>query len=157
MTNEEISVGVKILLERSKTNPDEMREEYGQWASLREAVFNYMERGERSAWIRGLTDHEIALLFDMFSALCRSMFDAWVMKNVLGAGEEEEDAKVAMQRKMVHTQALNNIAIKNPSTFSMHHNTLQNATPPGSWQTVTTDNTYGTSLVSRLKQELGIK
>ena len=73
--SEEISVGVKILLERGKTSPDETQEEYGKWAGIRDAVFNYKERNERSAWLRGLTEHEINLLFDMFGANAREQFD----------------------------------------------------------------------------------
>lgn len=87
---EELSVGVKILLERGKTNPDELKEEYGQWGQLREAVFAYKERKDRGPWLRGLTEQEIDALYEMFNSLYRSVFDAWVMKTVLGADEEEE-------------------------------------------------------------------
>jgi hypothetical protein len=90
--SEEISVGVKILLERGKTSPDETREEYGKWAGIRDAVFNYKERNERSAWLRGLTEHEINLLFDMFGANAREQFDEWVMKTILSTGEDEQTA-----------------------------------------------------------------
>lgn len=87
--SEELSVGVKILLERSKTNPDELKEEYGQWGQLREAVFAYKERKDRGPWLRGLTEQEIDALYEMFNSLYRGVFDAWVMKTVLG-GEEEK-------------------------------------------------------------------
>ena len=87
--SEEISAGVKILLERGRANPDETREEYGKWAAIRDAVFNYKERNDRNAWLRGLTEHEIDLLFDMFSANSRVMFDEWVMKTILSTGEDE--------------------------------------------------------------------
>jgi hypothetical protein len=148
--NEDISAGVKILLERGKTNPDEMKEEFGQWANLRDAVFEYKESKRRSAWLRGLTEHEIDLLFDMFNTVYRSIFDAWVMKTVLGA--EEED--VIAQRVGAYQMAQGK-RISNPHM-------LQNSIPPGSWQNVATQTSNTSvvsqqSLVARLKQELGIK
>jgi hypothetical protein len=148
--NEDISAGVKILLERGKTNPDEMKEEFGQWANLRDAVFEYKESKRRSAWLRGLTEHEIDLLFDMFNTVYRSTFDAWVMKTVLGA--EEED--VIAQRVGAYQMAQGK-RISNPHM-------IQNSIPPGSWQNVATQTSNTSvisqqSLVARLKQELGIK
>lgn len=86
--SDEISAGVKILLERAKTNPQEIIEEYGRWGQLRDAVFNYKERNERSAWLRGLTEQEIDLLHETFNGLYREVFDTWVMKSVLGTDEE---------------------------------------------------------------------
>lgn len=148
--SEDISAGVKILLERGKTNPDEIKEEFGQWSNLRDAVFEYKETNRRSSWLRGLTEREIDLLFDMFNEIYRGAFDAWVMKTVLGAGDD--DAEV--QRKLAHSMAIRNLPIKNPQM-------LQNSIPPGSWQTVgaLTSNTTTTSpsIIARLKQELGIK
>lgn len=87
--SEELSAGVKILLERAKNNPQEIIEEYGRWGQLRDAVFNYKERNERSAWLRGLTEHEIDLMHEVFNGLYREVFDTWVMKTVLGTGENE--------------------------------------------------------------------
>ena len=142
--NEDISAGVKILLERGKTNPDEMKEEFGQWANLRDAVFEYKESKRRSAWLRGLTEHEIDLLFDMFNTVYRSIFDAWVMKTVLGA--EEED--VIAQRVGAYQMAQGK-RISNPQM-------LQNAIQPGSWQNVATQ-TSNTSITASLKNALGIK
>jgi hypothetical protein len=88
--SEEMSIGVKILLERAKSNPDEMSDEYGKWHQLRDAVFAYKERGERRAWIRGLRPDEIDLLYEAFCTGSRQIFDDYVLKNVLGAEEEEE-------------------------------------------------------------------
>jgi hypothetical protein len=143
--NEEISAGVKILLERGKTNPDEMKEEFGQWANLRDAVFEYKESKRRSAWLRGLTEHEIDLLFDMFNTVYRSIFDAWVMKTVLGA--EEED--VIAQRVGAYQMAQGK-RISNP------HMLQNQPVQPGSWQNVATQ-TSNTSITASLKNALGIK
>ncbi len=139
--SEEIGAGVKILLERGKSNPDEVMQDYGMWGPLVEAVFTYVETNQRSSRIRGLTDHEIKLLFEMFNEIYRGMFDAWVMKHVLGAEEE----------KPLDMYGL-----------SQGKRRLQGTIPPGTWQNVATQisNTSVVSqqsLVARLKQELGIK
>lgn len=143
-----VSQGVRILVERCETNPDEMMEEYGKWSQLRNAVFDYMEnRGnpDRHAWLRGLRDDEIKLLYDAFGANYRRVFDDYVMKNVL---VEEEDDTLAAHR-MMHSTAANKLLINNPQM-------LQNSIHPGSWQNVAAQ-TSNESMISRLKKELGIK
>lgn len=132
-----VSQGVRILVERCETNPDEMMEEYGKWSQLRNAVFDYMEnRGnpDRHAWLRGLREDEIKLLYDAFGTNYRRVFDEYVMKNVLGDEEDEKEKQWA--------------AIKNPGMFQPVH--------PGSWQNVAA-RTSDTSIISRLRKELGIK
>lgn len=143
-----VSQGVRILVERCETNPDEMMEEYGKWSQLRNAVFDYMEnRGnpDRHAWLRGLREDEIKLLYDAFGANYRRVFDEYVMKNVL---VEEEDDTLAAHR-MMHSVAANKLLINNPQM-------LQNSIHPGSWQNVAAQ-TSDTSIISRLRKELGIK
>jgi len=88
--NEEMSIGVKILLERAKSNPEEMMDDYGKWGQLREAVYDYKENGVRRPWIRGLRPDEIDLLYEAFSSHARKIFDDYVMSNVLGVDEEEK-------------------------------------------------------------------
>jgi hypothetical protein len=147
--SEEISAGVRILLERAKSNPEELMEAYGKWQHLREAVFEYKEKGIRQAWLRGMREEEIDLLYEAFCTGSRQIFDNYVMKQVLDSDEEKEEkfppAYIMAQGKRVQ-QA------------QMAQNTIQ----PGSWQTVAsqTSNTSVVaqqSLVARLKQELGIK
>ena len=146
--SEEMSIGVKILLERVKSNPEEVTQEYGKWHQLRDAVFAYKEDGQRRAWLRGLREEEIDLLYEAFCTGARQIFDDYVLKNILGADEEKEeklDAYKISQGKR----------IKNPQM-------LQNSIPPGSWQNVATQTSNTSvisqqSLVARLKQELGIK
>lgn len=137
-----VSQGVRIIVERCETNPDEMMEEYGKWSNLRNALFDYMENRnpDRQAWLRGLRKDEIKAMYEAFGSLYRKTFDEYVMKNVLGDEEEEKDKQWT--------------AIKNPGMFQPVH--------PGSWQNVATQisNTSVVSqqsLVARLKQELGIK
>jgi hypothetical protein len=154
--SEEISAGVRILLERAKSNPEEMIEDYGKWGQLRDAVFEYVERGERRAWIRGLRQDEINLLYEMFSNGSRQVFDNYVMKSVLGTDGEEEGPK---ERFRLSSQG--NLGI----------GTIQ----PGSWQNVvsqtsnksitlqgnttvqgTFDAEPSPSFVQKIKSELGL-
>lgn len=146
--SEDIGAGVKILLERGKTDPDEIIEDFGKWSNLRDAVFDYKERNIRGAWLRGLTEQEIDALHKMFTDAFRGTFDAWVMKTVLNT--EEEDSVMA-QHKFIHQAAQKNLALNNPGMFQVAQ--------PGAIQPYPTiSNTTTTpSIVSRLKKELGIK
>ena len=146
--SEELSVGVRILLERSKTNPDELKEEYGQWGQLREAVFTYKEGNVRGPWLRGLTEQEIDALYEMFNSLYRSVFDAWVMKTVLG-GEEEE-----------LTASQSGLRFKATERYSHGWNDprlYQNAIQPTPVQQPYQSSTTSPGLLARGKKALGIK
>lgn len=139
----EISAGVKIILERCKTNPEEMIDDYGKWGQLRDAVYDYVERGERRAWVRGLRPDEIDLLYKAFSAHARQIFDDYVMKQVLEGDEEKQplDAYRLSQGKRVIG--------KGGTSWN------------DSWEAVKvqTSNTSiaNQSLIAKLRQELGIK
>lgn len=148
--SEDIGAGVKILLERGKTDPDEIIEDFGKWSNLRDAVFDYKERNIRGTWLRGLTEQEIDALYKMFTDAFRGTFDAWVMKTVLNT--EEEDSVMA-QHKFIHQAAQKNLALNQPGMF-------QNVIQPGTlhpYSTTTSNTTTTPSIVSRLKKELGIK
>lgn len=158
--SEEISAGVKILLERAKTNPQEIIEEYGRWGQLRDAVFNYKERNERSAWLRGLTEHEIDLMHEVFNGLYREVFDTWVMKSVLGTGEEEgRDAGAQAYQLSRGKRAAQAQGWTDPrGVFNPYQNSIiAQGTPVGLSSTSSTTTTANTSILSKLKQELGIK
>ena len=157
--SEEIGAGVKILLERGKSNPDEVIQDFSMWGPLVEAVFAHAETGQRSSRIRGLAEHEIKLLFEMFNEIYRGVFDTWVMTHVLGAEKEEKqplDAYKISQGKQ-RLQGTN---------YNPYQNTIQPVNPDGSWQTVTlAGNTVvqGTfdaepspSFVQKIKRELGL-
>ena len=147
--NEEMSIGVKILLERAKSNPEELTEEYGKWHQLRDAVFAYKEDGHRRAWLRGLREEEIELLYEMFSSNARQIFDDYVLRNVLGAEEEKEEKldayKISQGKRAIQ-----------PPVKVHSYNPHQNVIQPGSWQTVATQ-TSNTSITASLKNALGIK
>jgi hypothetical protein len=148
----EISQGVKIILERCKTNPEEMMDDYGKWGRLRDAVYDCKEKGVRQAWLRGLRQDEIDLLYEAFCTGARQIFDDYVLKRVLESDEEETLKYKTAGRysplwddpRMLAQNAIQPIAV-----------------PPGSWQNVasqTSSTSIATqSLVARLKQELGIK
>jgi hypothetical protein len=145
--SEEISVGVRIIVERCKTNPDEMTEEYGKWGQLRNAVFDTVENKLRgSAWLRGLTDEEITMLYEAFSSLHRKVFDDYVMKQVLGTDEEKEE--YVGQAKLNKAMAQRGLLMNNP-----YQNTIQ----PGQIVPIATTQTSNTSITTTLKNALGIK
>jgi hypothetical protein len=85
--NEELSVGVRIFLERCKTNPEEIMDV--KWLNVVEAVFHYKETRARSASLRGLTEQEIDLIYEALNELYRAKFDSYIMANVLNADEGE--------------------------------------------------------------------
>jgi hypothetical protein len=156
--SEEMSIGVKILLERAKSNPEEMAQEYGKWHQIRDAVFDYVERGERRAWLRGLRPDEIDLLYKAFCTGSRQLFDNYVLKNVLGADEEEKQPLDA------YTLAQGKRAMQPPVKVH-NYNPHQNAIQPGSWQAVATGTTVvqGTldaepspAFIQKIKKGLGL-
>lgn len=87
--NDELNAGVKIFLERCKSNPDEVLEEYGKWEGLVSAVFAYVEEGRRQSVLRGLTDEEIRLLFETLNGMYKDKFASRIMEHVLRSSEQE--------------------------------------------------------------------
>jgi len=158
--NEDISAGVKILLERVKSNPEEVTQEYGKWHQLRDAVFAYKEDGQRRAWLRGLREEEIDLLYKAFCTGARQVFDDYVLKTVLGAEEQEED--VIAQRVGAYQMAQG----RRVGGGGTNYNPYQNAIQPGSIQPIvltgnttvqgTLDATPSPSFVQKIKKELGL-
>lgn len=151
--SEELSVGVKILLERSKTNPDELKEEYGQWGQLREAVFAYKERKDRGPWLRGLTEQEIDALYEMFNSLYRGVFDAWVMKTVLGGDEEKPELDVYAISKGKQLLQSNSQSVR----VSPAHNNINTLLQPGGIYETQAIQTSNTPMAVTVKSALGIK
>ena len=147
--SEELSVGVRILLERIKSNPEEVMDDYGKWGQLREAVYAYKEEGHRRPWIRGLRQDEIDLLYEAFSSHARQIFDDYVLSHVLGVEDEKEEKSLP-----AYIMAQGKRAVGGGGT---NYNPYQNAIQPGQIVPIATTQTSTTSLVTRLKQELGIK
>lgn len=86
--SDDLNAGVKIFLERCKSNPEEVLDDYGRWQNLVDAVFVYVEEGRRQAVLRGVTDEEIRLLFETLNSMYRDKFASRIMGHVL-RGEEE--------------------------------------------------------------------
>lgn len=153
MDDELLSAGVKIILERAKTNPEEMLEEYGKWAQLREAVFNYKENGVRNAWLRGLIQQDIDALFNMFTAQYTQTFDSWVMKTVLETGEPQEQLRYKATERYSYGTTDPRLFVNAAQTNSILG---QGAlVKPNSWHE-TTEATSNTSIATKIKQTLGI-
>lgn len=144
--SEELSAGVRILLSRFKTNPEEMGEEFGKWSQLREAIFECKERGIRNAWTRGFTDAEVDALYDGFIASSRKLFDDWVMKQVL----VEEN----VEQGLIEAQILNNSPRILSETQYKLKSRMQGVDRHGTWDNVTnqTSNTSIEKLVHGLNQ-----
>jgi hypothetical protein len=122
--SDEFGAGVQILLKRLESNPDEFKEEYGKWAGIRDAVFAFKERGDISAWLRGLTLQEIDALYEKLSVIYRNTIDEWVMKQVLDTPQEERASLDAYQMAQG----------KRALQWNDHHDhrMYQNALKPGS-------------------------
>ena len=86
--SEELNAGVKIFLERCKSNPEEIMGH--KWLGVVEAVFNYKETRQRNPYLRGLTEQEIDLIYEALNGLYRAKFDSYIMANVLGGDEEPQ-------------------------------------------------------------------
>ena len=91
--SEEFCVGVKILLERMDTNPEEFIAPINtikgaKWSNLISAVIaRKLEKDVRGDG-NFLTDAEVDAVFEKYKVLRRKAFDDHVMREVLGADEE---------------------------------------------------------------------
>jgi hypothetical protein len=133
--SEEFSAGVRIVLERAKSNPEELVEDYGKWQHLREAVFDYKETGRRGGWVRGLRDDEIDALYELFCSCHRKVFDDWVMQQVLTEDNTEE--------RLLREARILTANVKTR---------MKGTTLPGTWDNVT--NQMSNTSMSKLIEEL---
>jgi|688.fasta_scaffold408485_2 hypothetical protein len=122
--SEEFSAGVRIVLERAKSNPEEMGEEFGKWSQLREAIFECKERGIRNAWTRGFTEEEIDALYDSFCSCHRKTFDDWVMQQVL----VEENVEQGLRESQVPQRVFTETQLKSRMKGVDRHGTWDNVT-----------------------------
>ncbi len=105
--SEDFCAGVKILLSRIKSNPEEFVNN-GKWSTVINEVFAASQgsgdslRG-RSRIIRALTDAEIQALYVEFKALDRASFDAYVMEAVLEGNLKEVVYSNIVQSKVPMT------------------------------------------------------
>ena len=139
--SEELNAGVKIFLERCKSNPDEVLEDYGKWEGLVSAVFAYVEEGRRQSVLRGLTDEEIRTLFEMLNGMYREKFASRIMGHVL-RGEYEESP----QREFVYAASQGKQRLQGSTLLK----------PGGIYETQAIQ-TSNTPIVTTLKSALGLK
>jgi hypothetical protein len=143
--SDEFCAGVKILLKRMESNPDEFIEEFGKWSSIVNAVFSRKLGGDAIA-IRSLTNAEAEALYEGLIKVYRPEFDEYVMKNML---DETKELKYQAKERFVQgwTDPRMNVNV-----------------PPGTMLTVTGGGSGGSgqvqikpeSVMSRLKRELGL-
>ena len=89
--SDEFCAGVKILLKRVESHPEEFTAELSPWRRLVDAVLAH-ENCEDSdiVCLRALTQAEITALHKALLPLARQEFDSWVMSEVLAEPEEEK-------------------------------------------------------------------
>jgi hypothetical protein len=148
--SDEFCAGVKILLKRMESNPDEFinPNDY-KWQKVVAGVFARKERisNDGMGAVRGLTDAEIDALHAGFIKLARPAFDEWVMKNVFDESEETLKYKATERYAQSWTDPRMNVNV-----------------PPGTMITVSGGGSGGSgqvqikpeSVMSKLKRELGL-
>ena len=109
--SEEFSVGVKILLERMDTNPEEFISPMdamrgARWGNTMTGIVS-RKLGEP---IRGdgnfLTDAEIDALYAKYMVIRRKAFDDHILREVLGADEELSSPKAILASTAMTNQSL---------------------------------------------------
>lgn len=143
--SDEFCAGVKILLKRMESNPDEFIEEFGKWSSIVNAVFSRKLGGDAIA-IRSLTNAEAEALYEGLIKVYRPEFDEYVMKNML---DETKELKYQAKERFVQGWTDPRMAVN---------------VPPGTMITVSGGGSGGSgqvqikpeSVMSRFKRELGL-
>lgn len=99
--SEHFSTGVKIILARIESHPEEFREQFGKWADIMDAIHNRVAgHGDR---MYALTDEEARAIHDKLRTyIWGPDFDDLVMSKVLDPDREE--------RLLREAQAFNNKA-----------------------------------------------
>ena len=108
--SEELGNGVKILISRVKSNPEEFTGHNSPWKTLVQSILNYKHNPQHTDTysMRGLTSAEIDALHEAFFPLARQEFDSWVMKTVL-EDKVAQDERVTNQA--MHLSRWNDPAI----------------------------------------------
>lgn len=137
-TTHQFSPGVKILLERIKTNPQEFKA-LGTFERLADEVYMAMQKGKyegargSSAYLRMLRPYEVEALHEALMDMERPEFDAWVMGEILGSDSPNYEDSIEKQRLLAaqhynaHLQGMGGFNISNSATSS---SLLQNAFIP---------------------------
>lgn len=88
MKKDNFSNGVKTILSRIESHPEEFRQPFGKWDDIQDAVTGRVA-GDRSR-LRGLSDEEVNALHDKLKEhIWSPLFDEHVMTKVLDPQREE--------------------------------------------------------------------
>lgn len=110
--SEDICDGVKILVERMKTNPEEFAADYGKWDGL----INNSWHEEATSWTAALNDTELKMLKEARRNIFREKFTAQVMKTLLKTDDAPTlTAKSTLVPNTVYSP-YQNIVVANNST-----------------------------------------
>jgi hypothetical protein len=88
--SEDICDGVKILVERMKTNPEEFMEDFGKWDGLIKTPWDE----NVTDWGAALNPTEIAMLKEARRKILREKFTAQVMKTLLTVDDAPKQPSV---------------------------------------------------------------
>lgn len=157
--SDEFCAGVKILLKRMESNPDEFINPYKhKWQKVVAGVFARKEgiSTEGVGAVRGLTDAEINALHAGIVKISRPAFDEYVMREVLDESETEMQDTISAEQAWQMSQGRKAQSWTSPR---MNVNV-----PPGTMLTVSGGGSGGSgqvqikpeSVMSRLKKELGL-
>jgi hypothetical protein len=91
--SEEYCVGVKILLERMDTNPEEFIAPFNQikgarWSNLMSGIIAHKLEKDVRGDINFLTEAEVDAVFEKYKTIRRKAFDDHILREVLGADEK---------------------------------------------------------------------
>ena len=93
--SEDICDGVKILVERMKTNPEEFTADYGKWDGLVKTPWDE----NVTDWAAALNPTEIAMLKEARRKILREKFTAQVMKTLLKVEDAPKQPSVTLTAK----------------------------------------------------------
>jgi hypothetical protein len=153
--SEEYCDGVKILIKRMESNPEEFKQG-NKWSYVLPK-----ESGGFADWGHALTKAELNALSEGIRKIASGTFTDIVMSTLLEDKEEVLRYRATERYAGLSAQSTLNAVIGGSGGggsggTGLHPSKYQNAIQPGSWQTVATQ-TSNTSIVSKLKQKLGIK
>ena len=91
--SEEYCVGVKILLERMDTNPEEFIAPFNQikgarWSNLMSGIITHKLEKDVRGDVNFLTEAEVDAVFEKYKTIRRKAFDDHILREVLGADEK---------------------------------------------------------------------
>jgi len=109
--SEEFSVGVKILLERMDTNPEEFvapadATRSTRWGNTMASIISRKLEKERRGDGNFLTDAEVDALFAKYAFLRRKAFDDHILREVLGVDKELSSPKAILASTAMTNQSL---------------------------------------------------